>query len=105
MYITNRNKIVSFIIFIFFITAITLPTISCNISSGSSSGNKSDGVISLFDSLGIGDVPSFPGSRLDVDLYRSIGNVLGELPELPDLFSDSIFSPYITKKTPKRSAL
>lgn len=101
MNINKRSKIVSFIIFIFFITAIILSTISCNINSGSSSGNKSDGVISLFNSLDIGDVPSFPGSRLDVDLYRSIGNVLGELPELPDLFSDSIFSPYITKKTPE----
>ena len=101
MYITNRNKIVSFIIFIFFITAIVLPSISCNISSGSSSGNKSSGVISLFDSLEIGDVPSFPGSRLDVDLYRNLDSVLGELPELPELFSGSGFFTYVTKKSPE----
>lgn len=101
MHQTNRNKIVSFIILIFFITAIVLSSVSCNISSGSSSGNKNSGVISLFESLDIGDVPSFPRSSLDVDLYRSIDNVLGELPELPEPFSDSVFSTYITKKTPE----
>ncbi|MHB1346086.1 MAG: hypothetical protein ACYCXK_01225 [Candidatus Humimicrobiaceae bacterium] len=101
MYITNRNKIVSFIILIFFITAIVLPSISCNISSGSSSGNKSSGVISLFDSLEIGDVPSFPGSRLDVDLYRNLDSVLGELPKMPELFSDSGFFTYVTKSSPE----
>jgi len=101
MYILKAKKIISLAILIIFSIIIVLSSTSCNINSDNSAKKESGGVISLFDSLDIGDVPSFPGSSLDVDLYRNLDSVLGELPELPELFSDSGFFTYVTKSSPE----
>jgi len=101
MCIFKTKKIISLVILIIFSIVIVLSSTSCNINSDNSAKKDSGGVISLFDSLDVGDVPSFPGSRLDVDLYRNLDSVLGELPVLPELFSDSGFFTYITKSSPE----
>jgi hypothetical protein len=101
MCIFKTKKIISLAILIIFSIIIVLSSTSCNINSDNSAKKESGGVISLFDSLDVGDVPSFPGSRLDVDLYRNLDSVLGELPELPELFSDSGFFTYVTKRSPE----
>jgi len=101
MCIFKTKKIISLVILIIFSIVIVLSSTSCNINSDNSAKKESGGVISLFDSLDVGDVPSFPGSRLDVDLYRNLDSVLGELPVLPELFSDSGFFTYITKSSPE----
>lgn len=101
MRMINTKKIISLTILIIFSIIIVLSLASCNRNSGNNAIKESGAVISLFDSLDVGDVPSFPGSRLDVDLYRNLDSVLGELPELPELFSDSGFFTYVTKKSPE----
>lgn len=101
MCIFKTKKIISLVILIIFSIVIVLSSTSCNINSDNSAKKESGGVISLFDSLDVGDIPVFPGSKLDVDLYRSIESVLGKLPELPELFSDSIFFTYVTKSSPE----
>jgi hypothetical protein len=101
MCIFKAKKIISLAILIIFSIIIVLSSTSCNINSDNSAKKESKGVISLLDSLDVGDVPSFPGSRLDVDLYRNLDSVLGELPELPELFSDSGFFTYVTKSSPE----
>ncbi len=101
MCIFKTKKIIFLVILIIFSIVIVLSSASCNINSDNSAKIESGGVISLLDSLDVGDVPSFPGSRLDVDLYRNLDSVLGELPELPELFSDSGFFTYITKSSPE----
>src|SRR4030043_2159504 len=101
MYIFKTKKIISLVFLIIFSIVIVLSSTSCNINSDNSAKKESGGVISLLDSLDVGDVPSFPGSRLDVDLYKNLDSVLGELPELPELFSDSGFFTYVTKSSPE----
>ena len=101
MCIFKTKKIISLVILIIFSIVIILSSASCNINSDNSAKKESSGVISLFDSLDVGDVPSFPRSRLDMDLYRNLDSVLGELPELPELFSDSGFFTYVTKSSPE----
>ncbi|MBN1298057.1 MAG: hypothetical protein JW997_00050 [Actinobacteria bacterium] len=96
----KSNKIFFFVFTALILVFIICLTVSCNNDTGENLKQGSSGVISLFDSLGIGDVPPFPGSRFDVDLYRSIDSVLLELPEMPELFSESVFSTYITKSSP-----
>ena len=91
MHIFKTKKIISLVILIIFSIVIVLSSASCNINSDNSAKKESNGVISLLDSLDVGDVPVFPGSKLDVDLYRSIESVLGKLPELPEPFSDYYF--------------
>ena len=76
MCIFKTKKIISLVILIIFSIVIVLSSTSCNINSDNSAKKESGGVISLFDSLDVGDVPSFPGSRLDVDLYRNLDSVL-----------------------------
>lgn len=100
MHIYKIKKIISLIILIIFSIFIVLSSASCNINSENNAKQEGKGVISLLDSLDVGDVPVFPGSRLDVDLYRSIENVLGKLPEMPEPFSGTNFFTYVTKSSP-----
>jgi hypothetical protein len=101
MYILKTKKIISLVILIIFSIVIVLSSTSCDINSDNSAKKEGKGTISLLDSLGVGDIPMFPGSKLDVDLYRSIESVLGKLPELPELFSGSGFVTYVTKSSPE----
>jgi hypothetical protein len=101
MCIFKIKKIVYPVILIIFSIVIVLLSTSCNLNSDNSAKKESKGVISLLDSLDVGDIPMFPGSKLDVDLYRSIESVLGKLPELPELFSGSIFFTHVTKSSPE----
>ncbi len=101
MYIFKTKKIISLVILVIFSVVIILSSASCDINSGNTSKKGGGGVISLLDSLDVGDIPTFPGSRLDVDLYRDIESVLGKLPELPTSFSGNIFFTYTTRSTPE----
>jgi hypothetical protein len=101
MFIFKTKKIISMVILIIFSIIILLSSTSCNINSDNNTKKTGKGVISLLDSLDVGDVPVFPGSKLDVDLYRSIESVLGKIPELPEPFSGTNFSTYVTKSSPE----
>ena len=101
MCIFKTKRIISLVILIIFSIVIVLSSASCNINSDNSAKKDSKGVISLLDSLDVGDVPDFPGSKLDVDLYRSIKSVLGKLPELPEPFSSTNFFTHVTKSPPE----
>ncbi|MDD3521217.1 MAG: hypothetical protein PHU65_08315 [Actinomycetota bacterium] len=83
------------------LTILFLTSISCSGNSDSGDQKTKAGVISLLDSLGVGDVPKFPGADLEVELYRNMDPLMNELPEFPEIFKDSIFFPYITRKTPE----
>jgi hypothetical protein len=101
MCIFKTKKIISLVILIIFSIVIVLSSTSCNINSDNSAKKEGNGTISLLDSLGVGDIPMFPGSKLDVDLYRSIESVLGKLPELPEPFSGTNFFTHVTKSSPE----
>src|SRR5665647_2870816 len=102
MHIFKTKKIVFLVVILLIISVVILLSLSsCNINSGSIAKKGGTGAISLLDSLGVGDVPDYPGSKLDVDLYRSINSVLGKLPELPATFSSTIFFTHTTKSSPE----
>jgi hypothetical protein len=102
MHIFKTKKIAFLVVILLIISVvIVLSSSSCNINSGSIAKKGGTGAQSLLDSLGVGDVPDFPGSKLDVDLYRSIESVLGKLPELPEPFSGTNFFTHVTKSPPE----
>jgi len=102
MHIFKTKKIVFLVVILLIISVVTLLSLSsCNINSGTIAKKGGTGAISLLDSLGVGDVPDYPGSKLDVDLYRSIESVMGKLPELPATFSSTIFFTHTTKSSPE----
>jgi hypothetical protein len=102
MHIFKTKKIVFLVvILLIFSVAFVLLSSSCNINSGGIAKKGGAGAISLLDSLGVGDVPDYPGSKLDVELYRSIESVMGKLPELPATFSSTIFFTHTTKNPPE----
>lgn len=96
-----RKRIFKSSILIFILATLFLTSVSCSGNSDSVNQETNAGVISLLDSLGVGDVPKFPGSDLEVDIYRNLEQVMKELPEFPGMFKNSIFFSYITRKTPE----
>jgi hypothetical protein len=63
------------------------------------SQGKSDGVISLLDSLGVGDVPSYPGADYDKELNDALGEFKNQL-KIPDDYSNVLYTVYAANDTP-----
>ncbi len=103
MFIFKAKKIIPLSSALVLAVMFLVLSVSCRSDTDHQDANV--GVISLFDSLGVKDVPSFPGSKLDKEMYRNMDTVLQELPDLPEMFADSIFFPYITKKTQEEVSL
>jgi hypothetical protein len=57
------------------------------------------GVISLLDSLGVGDVPSYPGAEYDKELNEALGEFKNQL-KIPDDYINVLYSVYAANDTP-----
>lgn len=57
------------------------------------------GVISLLDSLGVGDVPGYPGANYDKELNDQLGEFRNQL-EIPAEFINVLYLVFVTNDTP-----
>jgi len=62
-----------------------------NVLSCSTSQKKSVGVISLLDSLGVGDVPSYSGAHYDKELNEQLGEFRNQL-EIPSEYMNVLYT-------------
>ncbi len=62
------------------------------------SQGKTSGVISLLDSLGVGDVPSYPGADYDKELNDALGEFKNQL-AIPDEYANVLYSVYTANDT------
>ena len=63
------------------------------------SKKTTSGVISLLDSLGVGDVPSYPGANYDKELNDQLGEFRNQF-EIPAEFINVLYVVYVTNDTP-----
>ncbi|MBM3707635.1 MAG: hypothetical protein FJW69_04730 [Actinobacteria bacterium] len=68
-------------------------------TSDEDSKKVSEGVISLLDSLGVGDVPNYPGSVYDNELNDGLGEYKDQLIEIPAEFFNVLYMVYATGDT------
>jgi len=59
--------------------------------------SKTEGVISLLDSLGVGDVPNYPGSTYDYELNMEMGEFKNQLIDIPPEFHNVLYTVYVVK--------
>ena len=91
--------------FYFFITILVLSLIfgimSCKTSGKKTeeNQNQTSGVISLLDSLGVGDVPGYPGAIYDKELNEQLGEFRNQL-EIPAEYLNVLFTVFTTNDTP-----
>jgi len=82
--------------------ALILNLASCknvSLKSGETQTQKtSSGVISLLDSLGVGDVPSYPGAVYDEELRDALGEFKNQL-KIPDDYSSVMYTVYTANDT------
>jgi hypothetical protein len=62
--------------------------------------NQTSGVISLLDSLGVGDVPGYPGANYDRELNDQLGEFKNQLAEIPAEFVNVLYAVFVTNDTP-----
>ncbi len=88
--------------FIILSLALILNLASCknvSLKSGETQTQKtSSGVISLLDSLGVGDVPSYPGAVYDEELRDALGEFKNQL-KIPDDYSSVMYTVYTANDT------
>ena len=105
----NKNVFPCFIIamlLLFFIFASTSCEIikdgsdeNTNRDTSKTDGKISDGVISLFDSIGVGDVSLYPGYDYDKELNTQSGEFRNQL-IIPSEFINVLYSVVVTNDTP-----
>jgi hypothetical protein len=107
----KREKIYLCIIIIIFILSSLVSVVSCKTiikkpdetqisqDSQGDSNNKSSGVISLLDSLGVGDVPGYPGADYDKELNDQLGEFRNQF-EIPFEYMNVLYSVFVTGDTP-----
>lgn len=109
VYIKNREYYFYFISIIL-ILALVFGLISCSTAVKEekskdqyileeSKKKVSEGVISLFDSLGVGDVPCYPDATYDNELNDQLGEFKNQLIEIPAEFFNVLYTVYVTKDT------
>lgn len=94
-------------LYLYFITVIlTLSLVfgimSCKIDGknpGEETKQVSGGVISLLDSLGVGDVPGYPGANYDKELNDQLGEFRNQF-EIPAEFMNVLYTVFVTNDTP-----
>jgi hypothetical protein len=92
----------------FYIAAVVLALLlvfgvmSCKINEKKTEDSKkiSSGVISLLDSLGVGDVPGYPGANYDRELNDQLGEFRNQLAEIPAEFVNVLYTVFVTNDTP-----
>lgn len=105
----NKNIFSCFIIAVFLVFFIFVST-SCEIIKDRTSENKnqnteetagkiSDGVISLFDSIGVGDASLYPGYDYDKELNTQLGEFRNQL-NIPSEFINVLYTVIVTNDTP-----
>ena len=93
--------------YLYFIAVILTLLLVFGIMSCKIDGKKSEeetkqvsgGVISLLDSLGVGDVSGYPGANYDKELNDQLGEFRNQL-EIPAEFINVLYSVYVTNDTP-----
>jgi hypothetical protein len=82
---------------------LILSLVSCknvSLKSGETQAKKtSGGVISLLDSLGVGDVSSYPGAVYDKELNDALGEFKNQL-KIPDDYSSVLYTVYAANDSP-----
>lgn len=94
-------------LYLYFIAVILTLSLVFGIMSCKIDGKKSDGetkkisggVISLLDSLGVGDVPGYPGANYDKELNDQLGEFRNQF-EIPAEFINVLYSVFVTNDTP-----
>jgi hypothetical protein len=92
----------------FYIAAVVLALLlvfgvmSCKIDGKKTEDSQkiSSGVISLLDSLGVGDVPGYPGASYDRELNDQLGEFRNQLAEIPVEFINVLYTVFVTNDTP-----
>jgi hypothetical protein len=99
----KRNKFLFCFLSIILSFVLILSLVSCknvSLKSGETQTQKtSDGVISLLDSLGVGDVPSYPGAVYDNELTTALGEFKNQL-RIPDDYNGVLYSVYAANDSP-----
>ena len=89
-----------YLISIILILALVFGLISCSTAVKEESKKEvSGGVISLFDSLGVGDVHRYPDATYDNELNEQLGEFKNQLIEIPAEFFNVLYMVYVTKDT------
>ena len=103
-------------LYLYFITVIltlslVFSIVSCKIDGKKPEDNQnqqntneetkkvSGGVISLLDSLGVGDVPGYPGANYDKELNDQLGEFRNQF-EIPAEFINVLYTVFVTNDTP-----
>ncbi len=98
----KRNKFLFCSLCIILTLVLILSLASCknvSLKSGETQTQKtSSGVISLLDSLGVGDVPSYPGAVYDEELRDALGEFKNQL-KIPDDYSSVMYTVYAANDT------
>ena len=98
----KKNNFFFCSLFIILSLALILNLSSCknvSLKSGETQTQKtSSGVISLLDSLGVGDVPSYPGAVYDEELRDALGEFKNQL-KIPDDYSSVMYTVYTANDT------
>jgi hypothetical protein len=98
----KRNKLLFCSLYIILSIVLILSFVSCkNVSLKSCETQEqktSGGVISLLDSLGVGDVPSYPGADYDEELNDALGEFKNQL-KIPDDYIGVLYAVYSTNDT------
>ena len=99
----KRNKFLFCSLCIILSIVLILSLVSCknvSLKSGETQTQKtSSGVISLLDSLGVGDVPSYPGAVYDEELRDALGEFKNQL-KIPDDYSSVLYTVYAANDSP-----
>ena len=98
----KSKKLYFYFIVVILIVLLVLGLMSCKVDDNKTVDSKktSSGVISLLDSLGVGDVPGYPGANYDKELNDQLGEFKNQLAEIPAEFVNVLYTVFVTKDTP-----
>jgi hypothetical protein len=98
----KSKKLYFYFIVVILLMPLVLGFMSCKVDKKKIVDSKkiSSGVISLLDSLGVGDVTGYPGANYDKELNDQLGEFKNQLAEIPAEFVNVLYTVFVTKDTP-----
>jgi len=98
----KSKKLYFYFIVVILIIPLVLGLMSCKVDDNKTVDSKktSSGVISLLDSLGVGDVPGYPGANYDKELNDQFGEFRNQLAEIPAEYINVLYTVFVTEDTP-----